>query len=153
MNYDVTSIRHKPTDCLDIIFGIRPPWRDLPFAELDALYTHIFTGVEDIEHILEILSLIFCSHNSWQCAPSMVIETFSSLQSGDVELYLGNLSSLVSIRPDKQINILHASLTDFFLDPISLKELWINLPACHTVFARRCLQSLQLKGKKPSFLL
>jgi len=32
----VSSIRHKPTDRLDIVLAIRPPQKDLPFAELDA---------------------------------------------------------------------------------------------------------------------
>jgi hypothetical protein len=57
INY-VSSICHKPTDRLDIILGIRSPQRDLPFAELDALYMHILAGVEEIEHVLEILSLL-----------------------------------------------------------------------------------------------
>jgi len=150
INY-VSSIRHKPTDRLDITLGIRPPKRDLPFSELDALYTHIFTGVEDIEHVLEILSLVFCSDGFWCYAPFPAIENFLSLQTGDVELYLGDLSSLVSIGPNKRIIILHASLTDFFIDPTCSKELWINLPARHTAFARRCLQSLQCTGQQDHF--
>jgi hypothetical protein len=54
----VSSIRHKPTDRLDIILGIRPAQRDLPFAELDALYRHILANTEEIEPILEILSFL-----------------------------------------------------------------------------------------------
>jgi hypothetical protein len=147
----VSSIRHKPTDRLDIVLGIRPPQRDLPFAELDALYMHILASVENIEPVLEILSLVCVSYSTYSPfyyhpSPAM-IETFLSLQTGDVELYLGDLSSLVSIRP-RVVNILHASLTDFFMDPTRSKELWINSSARHTTFARRCLQSLQLKGEK-----
>ncbi|KIM40824.1 hypothetical protein M413DRAFT_154407 [Hebeloma cylindrosporum] len=47
INY-VSSIRHKPHDRLDVILGIHPPQRDLPFAELDALYVHILSGVDDL---------------------------------------------------------------------------------------------------------
>ena len=149
----VSSIRHKPTDRLDIILGIRPPRRDLPFAELDALYTHIFTGVEDIEQVLEILSFIFCRRPAWPynhgLSQIVMIEKFLSLQTGDIELYLGDLSSLVRIGlyQAQEVNILHASLTDFFMDPTRSKEFWINLPARHTAFARRCLQSLQFTGQ------
>ena len=142
----VSSIQHKPTDRLDIILGICPPHpqKDLPFAELDALYAHIFNGVDNIEHVLKILSFIFFI----RCFPSLVdIEKILSLQTGDVELYLGDLSSLVSIGPRQEVKILHASLTDFFMDPTRSKELWINPPARHAAFARQCLQSLQLKGK------
>jgi hypothetical protein len=141
----VSSIRHKPTDRLDIVLGIRPPQRDLPFAQLDALYTHIFTGIEEIEHVLEILSLLLLSPHFLQLP---TIEEFLSLQPGDAEVYLGDLSSLLNIGPDQQIIILHASLTDFFMDSTRSKELWINPPARHTALARRCLQLLQFTGKK-----
>jgi hypothetical protein len=142
----VSSIRHKPTDRLDIVLGICPPQKDLPFAELDALYMHILAGVEDIEHALKILSLpMLCSH---LCSDLQAIEEFLVLQPGDIELYLGDLSSLVNIEPESQeIQILHASFTDFLMDPTRSKGLWINPRAQHAVFAHRCLQVLQLKGK------
>jgi len=133
---------------LDIILGIRPQ-RDLPFAELNALYTHIFTSVEDIEHVLEILSIIFFFYPLLHHGPSLVqIEKFLSLRTGDVKLYLVDLSSLMSIGPVQEVHILHASLTDFLMDPTRSKELWINPPTQHTVFARRCLQSLQFTGQQ-----
>ena len=148
----VSSIRHRPMDRLDIILGLRPPQRDLPFAELDALYTHILACVEDTERVLEILSVVFfCDYEStpiheWNLmAP--IIEEFLCLQPGDVELYLGELNSLVNLEPDKKIRVLHASLTDFFVDPTRSKTFWINRQARHTAFARRCFQVLQIPGK------
>jgi hypothetical protein len=148
LNY-ISSIRHKPQDRLDIVFGIRPPQRDLPFAELDALYMHILTGVEDIDSVLDILSSILLSDPDCQMRWGLPqIEEFLSLQPGDVELYLGDLSSLVDVGPDQAIYILHASLTDFFVDPARSKEFWINPLARHTTFACRCLQLLQLKGTR-----
>jgi len=145
INY-VSSIRHKPHDRLDIVLGIRPPQEDLPFAELDALYIHILAGVEDICSVLEILSFLFF------CSPQMAIyspqiEEFLSLQPGDAELYLGDLSSLVNVGPDQAIHVLHASLMDFLVDPTRSKEFWINPIGRHTAYARRCLQLLQLKSK------
>jgi len=141
----VSSIRHKPTDRLDIVLAIRPPQKDLPFAELDALYTHIFTGVEEIEPVLEILSLLLLSDYLVLYLPT--IEEFLFLQPGDVELYLGDLSSLVKIGSNQHIKILHASLTDFLLDLTRSKEFWINPRSRHTMFARRCLQLLH-NGKQ-----
>jgi len=145
----VMSIRHKPTDRLDIVLGIRPPQRDLPFSELDTLYTHILTGVEDMERVLDILSIVFfCSYPpltlTWT---SPMIENFLLLQPGDVEVYLGDLNSLLHFEPDQSIHVLHASLTDFFVDYSHSKKFWINYRARHAAFARRCLQILQLKGK------
>ena len=151
----VASIRHKPVDRLDIILGLRPLQRDLPFAELDALYMHILGGVEDTECVLEIFSVIFFCENShpicwyeWNLVPS-IIEKFLCLQPGDVELYLGELNSLINLEPsDEKIHVLHASLTDFLVDPTRSKTFWINRQARHTAFARRCLQVLQSPGKQ-----
>jgi len=145
----VTSIRHKPTDRLDIVLGIRPPQRELPFAELDAFYTHILAGVEDVERVLDILSIIFFSNNPLLISKwtSPMIENFLSLQPGDVEVYLGDLNSLLNFEPDHSIRVLHASLTDFFVDYARSKKFWINRRARYAAFARRCLQILQLKGK------
>jgi len=141
----VSSIRHKPTDRLDIVLGIRPPRRDLPFSELDALYTHILAGVEDVEHVLEILSFVLFNEYS---PLTTTVEKFLSLRPGDVELYLADLHSLVNLEPDESIHIHHASLADFFVDPTRSKTFWINPRARHTAFARRCLQILQLKSKQ-----
>jgi len=143
----VSSIRHKPMDRLDIVLGIRPPQKDLPFTELDALYMHILAGVEDVGPVLKILSFLFFGYDDALERPFHEIEQILSLQPGDVELYLGDLSSLINIEPNQRICVLHASLQDFLVDPTRSKELWINPRTRHAAFARRCLQSLQLKGK------
>jgi hypothetical protein len=62
-----------------------------------------------------------------------MIEEFLFFQPGDVELYLGDLSSLVNIGPEQEINILHASLADFLLDLTRSKEFWINPRSRHTI--------------------
>ena len=105
----IHSIRHKPTDRLDIVLGIGPPQSDLPFAELDALCKYILSRVEDIEMVLRILAFTFLddSHR-WLSNSPHKVEAFLSLQPGDVELYLGGISSLVNASPDK-ISILHES--------------------------------------------
>jgi len=146
----ISSIRHKPMDRLDVALGIRPPQKELPFAELDALYTHILGSVEDVERVLEILSLLLFFHRVQQVWNSSQIEEMLSLQHGDAKLHLGDLSSIVNTELNT-IRILHASFTDFLVDPTRSKQFWINPPARHTVFARQCLQSLQLKRKKNYF--
>jgi hypothetical protein len=141
----VSSIRHNPQDRLDIVLGIHPPQQDLPFAELDALYMHILAGVEDIDSVMKILSFLLMSSNAVDFR-SPEIEEFLSLKPGDVELYLGDLPSLVNIGPNHQVSILHASLTDFLMDHTRSKGFWINPPARHTALAHLCLQFLQCKG-------
>ena len=140
----ITSFRHKPTDRFNIVLGIRPAQKDLPFSELDALYTSILAGVENIARVLEILSFI-CLYEYSPLIPT--IENFLFLHPGDVDLYLGDLHSLINHEPDNFIRILHASLTAFFVDPTRSKTFWINPRARHAAFARRCLQILQLNGE------
>ena len=134
-------------DRLDVALGIRPPQRELPFSELDALCTHILASVEDVERVLEILSAVFLFDRDRQVWSLSQIEEILSLQHGDAELYLGDLGSIVHIELNI-IRVLHASFTDFLMDPTRSKEFWINPRARHTVFARQCLQSLQVKGEE-----
>ena len=135
----VSSIRHKPADRLDVILGIRPPRhaREMPFGELDALYTHIFTAVEDIETVLLILG--FHLLLNLFAYPSMDIgnlEHFFLLSKGDIMMLLGDLSSLVPIsNVETYIHFSHASLGDFLLDPARSKEFYIDLSNIHT----RCM--------------
>ncbi|KAF5314822.1 hypothetical protein D9619_007208 [Psilocybe cf. subviscida] len=63
----VKSSRHRPHHRLDVVLNLRPASKDLPFSELDALYTHIFSSVDDIERVLNILSFcIMCINGGLQ---------------------------------------------------------------------------------------
>ena len=46
----------NPSKQLEIVRGLRPAGRTTPFAELDALYRHIFSHVDDIAIALKILA-------------------------------------------------------------------------------------------------
>ncbi|KAF8802016.1 hypothetical protein BYT27DRAFT_7226599 [Phlegmacium glaucopus] len=61
------SPHHRPTDGLDIIFGLSNPGVDTPFAELDMLYIHLFSKVKDINRALEILNLYSASAFTMHC--------------------------------------------------------------------------------------
>ena len=84
---------------------------------------HILAGMEVIEPILKILSFLFLDAPVYFQRPLHEIEQFLSLQPGDVELYLGDLSSLINIEPNQRICVLHASLQDFLVDPTCSKVL------------------------------
>ena len=105
---------------------------------------HILDNVEDIDAVLGILSfLLFSNRSLGPCWDLLEIEEFLFLQPGGVELYLGDLNSLVNVGLNQEVYILHASLTDFLVDHTRSKKFWINPPARHTAIARRCLQFLQ----------
>ncbi|KAF8149104.1 hypothetical protein B0H34DRAFT_195244 [Crassisporium funariophilum] len=123
------SPRHWPDERLEIIFKVRPAGKESPFAELDALYNHIFSCVENLEKVLEVLGSLlvwdvdgYCEYSKGQTTPRRV-EKMLCLRHGDITTLFGDLSSIVYIPtvetaniPDQEIRILHASLGDFLLD-------------------------------------
>ena len=137
----VSSIRHHPADRLNVILGIRPPRHahEMPFGELDALYTHIFSSVEDRETILLILG--FCLLQSSHYMDAGDLEQFFLLNQGDLVMLFGDLSSVISISNfHPPIHILHVSLGDFLLDAARSKRFYINLSSIHTACMHLCFQ-------------
>jgi len=145
----IQSTKHNPKSRMDIILGISPkPNLDTPFAELDALYTHIFMSVEDTPLVKRILAFItlprkegdgFGEHTT----PSM-IEKLLSLEPGAVTLVLDDLRSVItSDEPDAPLRFLHASLSDFLLDQARSGELFVDIRMTHETLAREYLRLFQ----------
>jgi len=133
----ISSIRHQPADRLAVVLGIRPPRhaREMPFGELDALYRHIFTALEEKETVLLILGFWLLSSSRYPRFHPGDIEDFFLLNRGDIEVLFGDLSSVITIS-EVNIRILHASLSDFLLDAARSKEFYIDFANIHT----RCMQ-------------
>jgi hypothetical protein len=139
----ISSIRHQPADRLNVVLGIRPPRhvREMPFGELDALYTHIFTSVEDREIVLLVLGFRLLSSSRYPQMGVEALENFLLLNRGDIEILLGDLSAVITISDvDPFIHILHASLGDFLLDAARSKEFYIDLSSIHTTCMHLCFQ-------------
>ncbi|KAF8963733.1 hypothetical protein BDZ97DRAFT_1758352 [Flammula alnicola] len=137
-----SSIRHRPNERLEIVLGLRPAHRDMPFAELDALYTHIFSSVEDTEPVLLIISLVLLQDRDALSRPMEYytdIEEFLGLNPGDVEFFLGDLGSVITCDGEK-IHLSHASLGDFLLDPSRAKNFYCDPALMHARFSCRCFQ-------------
>ena len=150
----VASIRHKPTDRLEIILGLRPVHRDLPFSELDALYIHILSTLEDTQRTLLVLGIIlimsFYPHSNYHRTTSGV-EHLLGLDAGDVELLLADMASLISLEGDeiKIIRMLHASFGDFLFDASRSGPFAIDCKSMHTKMACLCLQHINLRMYDP----
>jgi len=139
----VSSIRHRPADRLNIVLGLRPPRhaREMPFRELDALYTHIFASVEDKETVLLILGFQLLSSSRYPQMDAEEVEDFFLLNRGDIEMLFGDLSAVITVSDvDPFIHILHASLGDFLLDAARSKEFFIDLSSIHTTCMHLCFQ-------------
>jgi len=140
----ISAIRYQPVDRLDVVLGIRPPRHacEMPFGELDALYMHIFTSVDDKEIVLLILGFVLLPN--WQIDSLMDIrdlEHFFLLSRGNVKMLFGDLSSLIVVsNPKPWIHLLHASLRDFLLDPARSKEFCIDFSNIHTSCMRLCFR-------------
>jgi len=147
----IESPRYWPTDRLEIIFGIMRRGNDTPFAELDALYTHIFSPVEDINKVVEVISVLLLVKTSIVQKSSVFIEDLLELRRGDLNVTLLDLHSILDI-PAKagsgEIRVLHASLGDFLLDQTRSRMYHINQGHAHANLARhlmRCV-SQQVTG-------
>ncbi|CAA7268563.1 unnamed protein product [Cyclocybe aegerita] len=127
----VKSVRHLPPERLDIVLDLRPPDRDLPFAELDSLYKHILSRAEDIDLVLKILGIRIAMQRDSFAPHIHVIERIVALKEGSVLVALSDLHSLVECDDNGQIKIHHSSLPDFFLAPHRSGSYHIDIPAMH----------------------
>jgi len=151
----VESIRHRPEDRLAIVRNLRPRQgdSDMPFAELDALYSHILSSIENPSHVVEILSFVI--HQAQIHDPINVfgsdisvndIEEIHDLEPGSLQILLCDLGALVSvgiIDPGlESINVLHASILDFLVDPSRSNNLHIPGSLLITKHVTNCLRLL-----------
>ncbi|KDR68254.1 hypothetical protein GALMADRAFT_28383, partial [Galerina marginata CBS 339.88] len=151
----VKSTRHRPQNRLEIVLGLHPArsLRDMPFAELDELYHHIFRSVLNLDGVLRVLSwhmlrdLNFYDRLSpW---PISEVEDILLFDKGEIHLLFCDLHSIVDIRKSETrrdktevLHIFHSSLEDFLLDKSRSKNLYIDGPARYAEFSRTILQYL-----------
>ncbi|KAF4621660.1 hypothetical protein D9613_012803 [Agrocybe pediades] len=131
----VESPRHRPDQRLDAIFQLRPPFKDLPFTELDALYRLIISKAEDPSTVLDILTfrvLYGSVHSpSLRACECQYIEAILQLEEGSVEVLLADLQSIVTVSGDSEfppnVMFLHKSLYDFLSEPQRAGDLYRDL--------------------------
>ncbi|KAF8152372.1 hypothetical protein B0H34DRAFT_800822 [Crassisporium funariophilum] len=140
---------HRPTKRLNIVLGLSPPGEDIPYKELDTLYIHIFSSVKRISGTLRILGvLVFNAGGTPHMTPEF-IESFLSLEPGEVHLSLFDMHSIVYIPsplgsiPPFSIRILHASLDEFLVDKKRSGIFYLDTGTVHEDMARCCLRIIQ----------
>jgi len=138
------SPRHVPHQRLDALLGLRPPFKDLPFAELDALYTHLLKMTDDSSLTVRILAFPAMYHK--QCTYD--IAKYLEIEDVEVEVVLSDLAAIVQMAPELEennnlahVSLLHKSFEDFLFDQHRSKDL-------HMYFAEtrawHILRSLQI---------
>jgi len=150
----IKSACDSPMRQLDIILGLRPPINhDLPFAELDALYTFILSCTTNQGLILDILGVHCVLEDDGNYTKNTVdtIESVLHLEGGDVCVFLSPLNSLLKIycayEPGKYaISFHHTSFTDFLDNPERSKDYCIDPPKCHSLIAQWMLQMFTSNG-------
>jgi len=135
----VSSRRHRPDHRLEIILGLRPKGKDLPFAELDALYRYILSSVGDTTTTVLILATVLSLRIPGHIE---VLAGTLDLSPSEIKLHLIDLGSLVECKEDSW-NILHASLGDFLFDEARSQELYINGRSIHTKIMQAVLRECQ----------
>ena len=153
----VESHRHRPTRRLEIILGIDPGDNN-PFVELDALYHHILSSVDDIQATSSVLSLYLATpYVQIMFHGIESVERFLSLEQGDVHLVMSHMSSIVSYdEPSGEVKILHASFVDFLLDRRRSTIFHIDIATACTDFVHRIFQCITapdgIRGTLPLLL-
>jgi len=121
-----------PTRRLDVIRHLQPPRgkEDLPYAELDSLYNHVLSKVHNIEGVKQVLGVLLIVNqrldqdvNRWLEEEGFYLNFTDSMdnflfwQPGETTACLSQLASVIECRDDREIHIMHASLSDFMFDP------------------------------------
>jgi len=141
----ISSSRYNPADNLKIILGLRPTRNDMPFAELDALYSDILSHipVQDINATLRLLGGII--YSKFIHKDTSMIEKLMFLDEGDATRLLVDLSSIITIERD-YIKVLHASFGDFLSDKDRSKEYYITSTSMFTELAYIGLRHINQYG-------
>jgi hypothetical protein len=133
----LSSPRANPARQLEVIRGIRlrDPSSQNPFAHLDALYQHIFSQVEELGKVLEIIAFVITSEMNL----SGYIQHAFLLDPGELDLLFADLTAVILCDPPL-LKFLHASLPDFLVDKTRSEQYHIDLDEYRTKLLCRFLE-------------
>jgi len=114
---------------LDVIRRLQPPKdeKDMPYGELNSLYHHVLSNVDNIEAVKLVLGTLIIVNSKvdyskvdfldHQMSSTHKMDNWLFWQPGESEACLGQIASVIECDASGRISILHASLLDFLLDP------------------------------------
>jgi len=122
--------RQLPHRRLDVIRSLRSPKgeKDMPYAELNSLYHHVLSNVDDIDAVNRILGILIIVnpelYGEGMYTPEEV-DDFLFWERGETKACLSQLASVIECDTDEGIYILHASLSDFLFDPSRSQQFYL----------------------------
>ncbi len=121
---------NHPENQLKIIHGLRPHGSLTPFAQLDALYQHIFLQVQNYELVSLILAWCILTGEIFKSLTSC--STLLGIEIAEIYTALSPLQSVLDFTTRNDIQFLHASLQDFLLDKNRSQGYYISCSALST---------------------
>jgi len=158
------SSSKNPVACLNTILEFRcsPAEQGMPFAELDALYTHILSSVKDPQITKLILGVVlfvnpdydlFASLSCSQISAAQTlsgVESLLGLETYTVKACLTELYPMITYSQRGEISIPHATVAEFLNDPARSKSFHIEKSFVLTSLTRCCFDNI--KNGAGSFL-
>ncbi|KAF9559313.1 hypothetical protein CPC08DRAFT_527371 [Agrocybe pediades] len=126
----VASNQYNPMERLELVLAPHYNHKDTPFTELDALYMHILSEIEDIETLLRILSFYRLNRSQMDCRLPIWVLGYTNIMSqrqavNVLAMLRSNLPSLVTVKEESFFDseqvafsfyVNHASFIDFLCD-------------------------------------
>jgi len=109
---------------LDVIRRLQPAKgeKDMPYAELNSLYHHVLSNIDNIEAVKLVLGILIVVNPEGDNYDMGIYSTHEMdkwlfWEPGESEACLSQLASVIECDVDGEVSILHASLSDFLFDP------------------------------------
>ena len=139
----VKSSSDRPMERLGNVFKNTIRGSDNPFTEIDALYNSIFSSVDDIHTVLEVLGILLLAKEYWfpHTVNVKLVEDFLGLRGGALHSKLIKLHSILDIPAlganEAEIRILHPSLRYFLQDERRSQRYYFGGCHAHAKLSRR----------------
>ena len=94
----------------------------MPYSELNTLYYHVLSNVDNIEAVQQVLGILIVVNPELtdmekEMDSTHLIDNWLSWQPGETKACLSQLASVIGCDANGAISIFHASMSDFLLDP------------------------------------
>jgi len=133
---DSQVCRRRPSSAshrrLDVIRQLRPPKgeKDMPYAELNSLYHHVLSNIDNIETFKQVLGTLIVVnpelyYHGQEIQYTHDMDDWLFWQPGESKACLSQLASVIECDEYGHISISHASMSDFLLDLSRSQQFYI----------------------------